>query len=603
MKHRVLRLAALLPLLCALPARALELADSKWGFDGSSLPGRINIVSFRLFNADSTAFDGTVRLERSSFSGPVGAIHEARVYISPQTYRWVQFQVEPSQANDNFVFRYPLTADREESKSFNDLKEGLPARVILLSATDTSAIPVRLPSFPAEAFPASVSALEALEQLVLDHKPDWDAPRRQALLDWVNLGGVLHLLQDREGRLPVLEGELSALNGTEPRQRVGAGWVVRHDFSRRDATPVKLDESGFPGTGWGREAGQFIHNAFGNNSTGTFGLLKSLIRPQHPWGVINLLLLLYIGLVGPGQYYLVKKRNLDYRLSLLVLVGLVGAFSVIFYQIGLRGYKNPSMVVSVSRATVLPGDRVALTKWAQAFTRSGRVAEFKHPGAAGMYDLPGLDEKVPVRAQNGAQAVMEARMPVNSTLPLVFRGVLPVPVSGLAWVDSGRDTLGRPNLTFTGKPPADLLSGVMFIGKEAWTVDVQADGKLATTRAGSKDSHVQSMAQVQNRHGRSDVPADLSGFLETSTFRNNHLPAWLSQVVTATVNAEPDQNYYNWMQDPDWKASLTDVFIPALSTPATALTGDGFREQPGITIYHWRLPPPPATVAATPARN
>jgi hypothetical protein len=580
-------LAALL--LSATGVHGLELADSKWGFDGTLLPGKVNVVSAKFFNPDAQPFDGTVTLVRSTLLNRQGATHEAKIYVSPQTYRWVQFLVEPSSTNERFEIRYPLTPKRDETKVFEDIKLGTPARVMLVNAADTSALSPRIPSFPAEAFPASVIALEGLEQLVLDFKPDWDAPRRQALLDWVHLGGVVHLLKDREGKNPVFEGELQALNIAESRGRVGAGHVVVHEMSRRDLTDETLDASGFPRSDWAKRTQEYY--GYHQGHTGAIlRHLRQMIRPHHPWALINMLLLAYIGLIGPGQYFLVKKCRLDYRLSLLMLAALVAVFSVVFYQIGLRGYRNPSMVLSVAKASILPGNRAAFTQWSQAFTRKSHEAAIRHAGASGMYDTPGSDERLSAVARNGAQAELAASMPVNSTLPFVWRGVSEVPGVSIK-------RAGAPGeIAFDYQGPKILAAlymerqGTMVQRLKAQTDTAGSGSPLRLFHAASET--LANGVELDQYYGMANVElVPGQGLGENQAFVRQYLGPYLARVIREACSLTAN-DYESKLEWPDWKKANAQVFIAVDAGPENRTIDPHFTGHVGITILHFVLPPP-----------
>ena len=596
--QRWIRPSILTALLLATTAPALELADSRWGFDGTVLPGRINVVSARFFNPDAQAFDGVVKLRNKGFGGHKGAVHEARVYVSPQTYRWVQFYVEPDNIHETYELEFPLTPKRTETKTFDSLSLGAPARAFLLNPRDTSPVSPRIPGFPAEAFPASVSALESLQQLVIDHAPDFDAPRRQALLDWLHLGGVVHLLRDREGRLPRFEGDLAVLNG-EPSSssRLGCGAVVRHALPREEATGERLDAAGFAPSVWSKPDNDAYYGYMPTLSGGLLQTLRQSILPQHPWGMINLILLCYIGLVGPGQYFLVKRMNLDYRLSLLLLVALVAVFSVVFYQIGLRGYKNRSLVVSITRADVLPGNRAALTQWAQAFTRNSHKAEMSHTGAAGLYDLPSTDESIPAVVRNGAQAVLSARMPVNSTLPFVYRGVAAMALPSLEWMNGDAN-----RLKINGKLPAEVLAAYHWQeGEDLPNPFHLAEVKEGELVLGGKRVEFNTNQHYGHNHSSGSPPeaGDLTAFLQTPHFREKVLPDWVLPVLSRERNVRhANQNNEPHLLSPAWRRGDLHVWLVTAALPGSATQDNPLPAHQGVTLLHWQLPPPAA--ATTP---
>src|SRR5688572_8375919 len=94
MLHPILRFAFACLLLLAAQGEALEVRESRWGFDGKAVPGRFNILSIRLFETGPKPFDGEISLVETRGVGQVvGAPHAQVTYLTPGTERWVQFVV------------------------------------------------------------------------------------------------------------------------------------------------------------------------------------------------------------------------------------------------------------------------------------------------------------------------------------------------------------------------------------------------------------------------------------------------------------------------------------------------------------------------------
>ena len=97
-KNRCLRLKwfwrICLLLFLAIPARALEVQEFKWGFDGQVVPGRFNLVSVLVANPSVAPFDGTVNFYKTrGLANRVGAVCRNPCYLSPLGTRWLQFYV------------------------------------------------------------------------------------------------------------------------------------------------------------------------------------------------------------------------------------------------------------------------------------------------------------------------------------------------------------------------------------------------------------------------------------------------------------------------------------------------------------------------------
>jgi hypothetical protein len=306
--------------------------------------------------------------------------------------------------------------------------------------------------------------------------------------------------------------------------------------------------------------------------------------------MINVLLLAYIGLIGPGQYFLVKKCRLDYRLSLLMLAALVAVFSVVFYQIGLRGYRNPSMILSVSKARILPGNRAAFTQWSQAFTRKSHEAVIRHPGASGMYDTPASDERLSAVARNGAQAELAASMPVNSTLPFVWRGVADFPGISLQQID----TPGEKGFDYQGP---NILAALYMERQSSVIRRLESkpgaageDAPLRLFLAASES--LTPGHELDQYYGLADielVPGQSLG--ENKAFLNKYLKPYLARVARE-ANDVVNNDYESQLQWPEWKRGNAHILIAVDAGPENRTTDKHFTGHVGITVLHFVLPAP-----------
>src|ERR1700685_251736 len=171
-------------------ARALDLIEARWGFNGRATAHHFNILSLLVGNSGPAPFDGTLQLEEVTTGGSrVGALLAEDVYIAPNSSRWVQF--------------YPFVTDRLESWPLHWKNRGGPQGgptsaslptptlgaqdpVLLVDADDLSARgrggPLR--QFPENLFPPLVTATDTLKTVALDHVPRWEEARRLAFRDW-----------------------------------------------------------------------------------------------------------------------------------------------------------------------------------------------------------------------------------------------------------------------------------------------------------------------------------------------------------------------------------------------------------------------------------
>src|SRR4030095_6880650 len=225
MSTRAIRIAIALTLLVNTVASALEFRSHQWSFDGKAVPGRFNLLSILVYEPGPRAFDGEIALiEGRGLSSAVGAPLVQQIYVTPGTERWVQFV--PFIVGD-YGWTIRWGRGEKENGKLDAPNLGPPGTVLLVDSASPFIGEQRLKGFASDLFPTSVAATDALDQIAIDHVPRWDAPRREAFMDWVRRGGVVHLLRSPSG-LPIFDGDLAPLNTTLTKERVGAGTICRH---------------------------------------------------------------------------------------------------------------------------------------------------------------------------------------------------------------------------------------------------------------------------------------------------------------------------------------------------------------------------------------
>ncbi|MEM7394286.1 MAG: hypothetical protein AAF492_18260, partial [Verrucomicrobiota bacterium] len=287
-------------------ARGVEISETFWGFDNRVVPERINLLSVRLTNPSSSAFEGTLNLTRSyGFEGRVGALLEQEVFLSPDSSRWVQFFVYIQHANESIRLGWKRPGPDRKAVRLNPPTFSGPARVYLVDRDNVLSKRSRFIRFYEALMPTTVAAMEGLAEVLIDHQPDWEAVRRGAFIDWLRGGGVVHVLEEREGRMPEFREELAILNGEKKIQRVGRGRVVRHRMSAEEIGPEALETMGFPGPTF-RENNQGQMRQMDKN---IFTALKSRVLPRHNWPLIYALGGIYLFLIAPVNAFIGRKAG------------------------------------------------------------------------------------------------------------------------------------------------------------------------------------------------------------------------------------------------------------------------------------------------------
>ena len=420
------------PLSAADPT--IEVRDVLWGFDGTVMQDRFAPVTLVVDNPGGEAYDGELRLHRSQFGGGrVGGYLVETIYLAPTTQRIVQF--------------YPYMIDRQESwvlswqggqMTLPSPRFAGPARILIADDAlfDRGGAVKR---FPVRSFPPMATATDCLAEVVLDHAPDWDAPRRQALLDWLKQGGVLHLLQGTDGRQPTFTSELAVLNEPSDEFAVGHGLVRRHAIGRselnRDYVRTQLDPPPRPVELTPEEL-ERQRNPYGVGyrypieqwqlTNGVFNQLKRMVKVKHNWAVIHLLSLSYVAVLFPGCFLLGREyRNVPITFG--AIVGSTLLFGAAFYLVGNRGYGESTNVHAVALAEHVDGDRYDVMQWSSIFAISGGNYRFVHPGRSRLYSDATDNEQVGGTTTSGSAGRFEVDVPPYSTRIMAHKSLVQVP--------------------------------------------------------------------------------------------------------------------------------------------------------------------------------
>jgi hypothetical protein len=438
-----LAVALALVLAFANCAFGLKVESAMWGFDGKVVAGKFNLLSVLVSHSGGTAYDGEISLqEYSGTQSPIGAPQVQKIYVTPGTQRWVQFTPFTTSEANGWKLRWQKGAHDLDAPTLD-----APATVLLIDAASPYATRAQLRAFAEDLFPTSVAATDGLDQLVLDHVPRWDGPRREAFLDWLRKGGVVHVLRGAEGH-PVFEGELEILNTAAPKARVGAGSVVRHDITRAECNDTFLAKAGFPIRGNVNEQGTYP--VFYGFHQSLLQKLAGLTRPNVQWWLLYLLTIAYLVVIGPVHYR--WSRKVDYRLAIGGFLGTVGVFSVAFMLGGSRGAGEIQTAHTVSIAQPLGGKRWDVMQWSCAFATSGNRYRLTHEAPWNSYSAPSESEAVNGYAAIGKGGFLEVDIPLYSSRPYVHRAVMDGPDADLQIVEWKPDRIVlKPGKELPGK--------------------------------------------------------------------------------------------------------------------------------------------------------
>lgn len=404
--------------LLAASAQALEVQQTLWGFDGHVVPDRFNPISVLVSNSGNLAFDGALTLQPESGSpGGGGVSYVQPVFLAPRTSRWVQFYVQMGSSAGRYSLRWGRGA--KEGFDFDEtVNTGAPACVWLRDLDSPLAAASTLKSFPDLLFPTTAVGADGLDAVVLDHIPKWEPARREAFLDWVKLGGIVHLLPAVDGSLPVFGEDLKELDSKEAVTRIGAGRVVHHTASARDVSAQYLAERGYPARTLETAKSPIVYDM---DST-FFRDLSSLTRPKVTWPLINFLMIAYVLIIGPIHNYF--RRRMDYRVSIAAFLGCVAVFGLALGITGRRGYGESQTVHSLGIARSLGGGKVDVTQWVSAFATSGDRYDLTHRAAANLYAPDRFAEAGSGLIFNGKDGHILADVPLYSARSFLHRAIM-----------------------------------------------------------------------------------------------------------------------------------------------------------------------------------
>ena len=396
-------------------ASALEVREVVWGFDGKAVPSRLNLLSVLVVNASQHPYDGVLVLRKKAGPGhDLGAGLAEPCFVAPYASRWLQFSPYVQQERELWSLAWGEASSQRIE--FRSPPLGPPARVLLTAPDETFGLTARVRVFTEDLFPTTVAATDGLHSVVLDHTPRWEPVRREAFLDWLRRGGTVHLLLGRDGEYPQFAAELGELNLPLDRFRVGAGLVVRHSVTRRELTDELLESRGHPKPVLEETRDPAIFSV----EDVILPALSKMTRPEHRWGPIYLMVVIYILLVGPVNYLLGRKWR-DYRLTILFFLLMVVGFGYAFSVVGRRGYGETAAVHSLSYARPVEGNRFDVTQWTNVFVTSGKTYTVTHPASHNLYSTCQQLEAVRGVIHNGKDGKFDVDIPLYSSRAFLHR--------------------------------------------------------------------------------------------------------------------------------------------------------------------------------------
>jgi len=438
----------------------LRIVETVWGFDGRVVHGQFMPLSILVDNLSDQPIEGVATLRTlSGLVSPTGGVSSQAVFIGPGARRWIQFYpyirsltaswMFAIETEEHGTFRFDAIDQPRVVLTGQDRfrQDDAEARTMPSVILDPSGLATRAPTtikhMPAEIFPPYATATSGLFAMFLDHVPDWEAPRQEALLSWLKAGGRLHLLLDTNRQTLRFSGTLSPLNEPFPQFSVGNGRVIRHDIQRAELTSQIVDpavlspdvaEDNADEAAVANQSRQ-IASSRRVNDDDVFGLLREVTQPEHAWPVIVVLSLVYVGLIFPGCWILSKQHRMHYLVTYAALTGLSLAFSLVFLFLGRRGYGEATSVHSVAFATAEDATHWNAFQYSSVFVTSGRRYQIEDKDHQTLLSS-GADEAVDARIVSGNTALFDTIIPPFASQAILSRRRLSTEDWGMSVVSS-----------------------------------------------------------------------------------------------------------------------------------------------------------------------
>lgn len=500
------------PTVIAQDSQQLRVVEVVWGFDGRVVTGQFMPLSILVDNLSDQPIEATARLRRVTGAlNEVGGISTQPVFVSPNSRRWVQFYpyilgnmatwyFDLQTEEKTYTFD-PMDQPRaifDRNRDFKEAQLSLPAVILDQQGVATKS-PTTIKHMPAEIFPPYATAMHGLHALFLDHAPDWEAPRQQALLSWLKSGGQLHLIKDGNNQALSFSGILAPLNEPFPEFPVGHGLVTRHDFQRdglslQVVTPIVTPpgltqevaepEQSFNQIGTG---GNMAQEEATVNDDEILMWMRELTQPDHAWILIFLLSMCYVGLIFPGCWILSKQRRLHFLVTYGAIAGLAVFFSLIFLFVGQRGYGETTSLHTLAVARAEDATHWSSLEYRTLFVTSGDLYTLDDKDRQTLLASGAADERVDAVMTSGNSASFVARIPPFSSQSMIFRRRLTMDDWNLtiANVEQSGPELTALTLSFNEKFPLHKDNKYFVIhGKRIHTLKAD-DATKQLTYAGS----------------------------------------------------------------------------------------------------------------------
>lgn len=602
------------PAVMAQDSQQLRVVEVVWGFDGRVVTGQFMPLSILVDNLSDVPIEATARLRRVTGAlNEVGGISTQPVFVGPNSRRWVQFYpyimgnsatwyLDLQTEEKTYTFD-PMDQPRAIFDRNRDSKEAqlsLPA-VILDPQGVATRSPTTVKHMPAEVFPPYSTAMHGLHALFLDHVPDWETPRQQALLSWLKSGGQLHLMKDSNNQTLSFSGILAPLNEPFPEFPVGNGSVTRHDFQRDGlslqvvtpaVTPPGLTQNSAEPEQSFNQIGTASHSSLEEATVNDDELLmwmRELTQPEHSWILIFFLSMCYVGLIFPGCWILSKQRRLHFLVTYGTIAGLAVFFSLIFLFVGQRGYGETTSLHTLAVARAEDDTHWSSLEYRTLFVTSGDLYTLDDKDRQTLLASGAADERADATMTSGNSARVVARVPPFSSQSMIFRRRLTLDDWNLTIteVEQNGSELTALSLSFNEKFPLNKDNQYFVVhGKRIYTMKAD-DAKKQLTVQGSASLLTTFCAPVQEPDygfGRTLTPGGVRRTENPDELEDPVAECFRKSLLRLVARSAADDFYFDLksFELPEGRVRLL-VYAPVPTSQEMTVNADVKRE--GRILY------------------
>lgn len=436
----------------AAAASELNIEDYRWNVDGVGRHGMFNQVTVLVTNVSASDFDGTLDFLQGGSVSPTREYRQPLFLGKGQTTR-VVFDCFLGSYAEGGVLRWGKGDKRTfdviaptciwPSREIDYEKDPLSLPPVVWIESGLESAPAAggaLRPLPSRWFPVTAATLPADGVVALSRDPEFQPAQRQALADWVRLGGTVYVFPNGD-QYDQFTGELAFLNLNKPRQAVGRGVVFHDDRKAGDlntkqwrsiSQSIPRDRFTAANGGLQQQQGYAMDHLQVNFSDSVYEVLSIIHQPKVYWPLIFLLFFVYIASIIAGGI-VVSRKTRDWKATYLTLALLIGMFSGLFWFVGARGHGEATEATTLAIADVVETPKAAATEgqsrarirgWTQYFTTS-----------SGRFDLRPLDGRLGIRPReysrgslivDGPTGVLQKRIPVYSAASYEWQGLTDV---------------------------------------------------------------------------------------------------------------------------------------------------------------------------------